>query len=123
MANVLGDACPGDVLMYVCNIIGGGNTIWSGTAFYCPSKSNETILRHSQFNSESGTFGSCNDRAVIMARSLGVTNNCYSSQLNITVTSDMNNKTIQCAHSSDRIVTIGVVTLSIATGKINQNFI
>ena len=114
VTNAPGDACPGDVLTYNCIIIGGGNTIWSGTAFNCPSKSNETILRHSQF--ARGTFGSCNDGA-ITARSLGVVNSCYSSQLNVTVSSDMNNQNIQCAHSSDRIVTIGVETLSITTGK------
>ena len=114
MTNTPGDACPGDVLIYNCIITGPGNTIWNGTAFSCPSKSNETILRHSQFTS--GTFGTCNARA-ITARSLGVVNSCYSSQLNVTVSSDMNNKTIECAHSSDRIVTVGVETLSIATGK------
>ena len=103
--------------MYTCTIVGGGNTIWSGTAFDCSSKSNEIILRHSQFDSELGTFGNCNEGA-ITAHSLGVVNNnCYSSQLNVTIDSDMNNKTIQCAHSSVGIVTIDVAILSIATGK------
>ena len=115
-SNVSGAACPGDVLMYVCDIIGSGNTIWNGTAFYCPSKSNEAILRHSQFSTESGTFGSCNDRTSIMVQSLGVINNCFSSQLNITVTTDMNNATIRCSHSSNRIETVGEITLSVATG-------
>ena len=110
-----GAACPGDVLTYTCTVVGSGNTIWSGSAFDCDTKMNEIILRHSQFAS-SGTSGNCNDGA-IRTQSIGVVNNnCYFSQLNVTVTSDMNGKTIQCAHSSDRVVTVGVATLSIATG-------
>ena len=110
-----GYACPGDTLTYTCTIAGPGNTIWSGTAFDCSSKSDEIILRHSQFGI--GTFGNCNDGA-ITAQSLGVVDSsCYSSQLNVTVSSDMNNQNIQCAYSSDRITTIEVATLSLATGK------
>ena len=115
---VTGDACPGDVLTYTCTIVGSGNTIWSGSVFDCEAKMNEIILRHSQFDMESGTFGNCNDGA-IRTRSIGVVNNdCYSSQLNITVTSDMHGKTIRCSHSSDRIVTVGEVTLSVVTGTV-----
>ena len=110
-----GDACPGDVLTYTCTIIGGGSTIWSGSAFDCSSKSNEIILRHSQF--ASGMDGNCNGGA-ITARSLGVVDDtCYSSQLNLTFNLDLNNKTVQCAYSSETIESIGVATLSIATGK------
>jgi hypothetical protein len=116
VTNISGAACPGDVLMYVCDITGPGNTIWNGTAFYCPSKSNETILRHSQFSTLSGTSGSCNDRTVIRAQSLGTINRCFSSQLNVTVTSDLNGTTIRCSHSSDRIEKIGEIVLSVATG-------
>lgn len=111
---MVGDACPGDALMYTCTIIGGGSTIWSGTAFDCESKSDEIILRHSQF--VSGTSGNCNNGA-ITARSLGRADTCYSSQLNLTFSSALNNKTIQCAYSSETIETIGEVTLIIATGK------
>ena len=116
MTDISGAACPGNVLTYECDITGPGNTIWNGTAFYCPLKSNEIILRHSQFNTESGTSGTCNDRTLIEVRSLGVINNCFSSELNITVSSDLNNKTIRCSHSSSRIVTIGEIRLSVATG-------
>ena len=116
MTNISGAACPGNLLTYECDITGPGNTIWNGTAFYCPLKSNETILRHSQFSSESGTSGNCNDRTLIEARSLGVINNCFSSQLNITITSDLKNKTIRCSHSSAKIVAIGEVQVPVATG-------
>ena len=114
MTDISGAACPGDMLTYECDIAGAGNTIWNGTAFYCPLKSNEIILRHSQFRT--GTSGSCNDRTLIEVQSLGVINNCFSSQLNITITSDLNNKTIRCSHSSSTIVMIGEIRLSVATG-------
>ena len=112
MVNIT-NACPGDVLMYQCNIVGSGNTIWTGTAF-SDCSNNEIILRHSTFASGMA-FGNCNNGA-ISARGLGVDNNCYSSQLNVTVNSDLNNKTIRCDHSSDTVVTIRTVTLSVATG-------
>ena len=114
--NTLGDACtqhPGDVLMFSCTITGGGITIWAGTAFNCPSTANEIILHHSLGTS----FGGCNGGA-ITAGNLGVVgHNCYSSQLNVTLSSDMNDKTIACTHNSGSTVTlIGVETLSLSVG-------
>ena len=116
MLQTMRDSRPGDVLTYTCTINGGGNTIWSGSAFNCETKMNEIILRHSQFN-VSGSSGNCNDGA-IMAQSLrDINNTCFSSQLNVTVGLEMNNKTIQCTHSFETITTIGVATISVATGK------
>jgi hypothetical protein len=101
--------------MYNCTINGGGSTIWSGSAFDCETRMDEIILRHSQF--ETGSSGNCNGGAV-NAQSLGVINNtCFSSQLNVTVDLEMNNRTVQCAHSSETITTVGVGTISIATGE------
>ena len=112
----MGDVCPGDVLMYNCAINGGGSTIWSGSAFDCEMRNDEIILRHSQFESGSPS-GNCNDGAVI-AQSLGaVDNTCFSSQLSITIDLEMNNKTVQCAHSTTAITPIGVGIISIATGE------
>ena len=90
-------ACPGDVLTYTCNIAGGGTTIWDGTAFDC--RLNAILLRHSQFALESRASGSCNDDAIV-ARSIGVNNFCYISELNVTVSSSLHSKTIQCTHNS-----------------------
>ena len=111
----VGDVCPGDVLMYNCTINGAGSTIWSGSAFDCEMRNDEIILRHSQF--ESGSSGNCNDGAVT-AQSLGVVDNtCFSSQLSVTVNLEMNNKTVQCAHSTTIITPIGVGIISVATGE------
>lgn len=115
MPQTMGDACPGDVLMYNCTINGGGSTIWSGSAFDCETRMDEIILRHSQF--VSGSSGNCNDGAVT-AQSLGVVDStCFTSQLSVTVDLEMNNKTVLCAHSSEIITTIGVGIISVATGE------
>ena len=90
--------------------------LWTGTAFSCSGSINDISLRHTQFNS--GASGSCNNDA-LMAKSIRVTNDCYTSQLNVTVSSTLNNKTIQCTHDSNmgsRIIgssTLHVMTLSL----------
>ena len=66
--------------------------------------------------SPGGTSRDCNDGA-IMARSIGVEDSQYTSQLNVTVTDDMAGKTIICltANASDQIIqfsttiTIGII--------------
>ena len=111
--------CPGELMVFTCNIIGGGNTLWDGSAFSCAS--NEIFLRHSQFSLPAGISGSCNNGA-IMGRSIGVTDGCYSSELNVTVSSDLSGRTIQCNHDgSDGLRTIGVTTLNVVTGKSTRN--
>lgn len=87
-------ASPGDLLTFECTSFGGITTIWHGSAFDCGPGSDEIWLQHSQFPSRAR--GSCNS-GQILAQSVGVVNNTYYiSQLNVTVSSDMLNKTIQC---------------------------
>ena len=66
-------------------------TFWSGTAFKCQYSSNAIILLHSQFNSSHVT---CNDGTII-AKSISLEGNNYTSQLNITVTPDIVGKTTE----------------------------
>lgn len=105
-------ACPGEVLTYTCNITGGGNTIWGGTAFDCAF--NEIILRHSQFTF--GIFGECNNGRIV-AMTIGVMNNFYVSELNVTVNASLHNKTIQCSHSSYSFRIIDTSVITVVTGK------
>ena len=71
----------------------GGATVWSGTAFDCPN--NEITLLHSVFKSGHRAFGICNNGA-ILAWSLQVVDSYYTSQLKVTLTSDVVGKTIMC---------------------------
>ena len=114
--------CPGDMLTYTCTVTGSGNTIWDGSAFDC--QHNEIILRHSQFTASGGhgTFGECNNGAIV-ARSIGVTNNCYISELNVTVSANLHNRTVQCIKSDDSLRIIGKSTITVVTGKLQELYI
>ena len=109
-------ACPGDVLNFTCTVIGIGNTLWRGSTFNCPDTTNEIILRHSQFSRSEGTSGNCNNGAIV-ARSIGVESDCFTSQLNITVSAGLTNKTVQCDHNSaGGTASVGTSTLNVITG-------
>ena len=108
--------CPGYTLTFAeCTVVGRpvGYTVWRGTAFDCVS--GELTLFHSNFTSDSSNVRDCNDGAIV-GQGLRVEDNCYTSQLNITVRSDMIGKTIKCVYDdvntettvgSLRIVTTG----------------
>ena len=112
-------------MTYQCNVVGGGATLWNGSLFDCPSKSNQILLRHSEFQLASAS-GECNSEAVI-ANSIGISesltnnsNQCYSSQLNIAVSPSMNNKIIECNHDNIQqgtVTSIGVRILNFTSGN------
>ena len=106
--------CPKGVLTFVCRVSDGAATIWRGNFFNCPSGGNEIILRHSQF--ENGFVVTCNDGA-ISVHSTEVTNNSYTSQLNVTVNPEMNNGTVECIQDSSNVTYyVGACMLILATG-------
>ena len=93
----------------------GGATVWRGTALNCTMSDHEIVLLHSRFESNTGTLRICNNGAIV-GRSLRVENNSsYTSQLNVTVSSDMIGESIECAHDHGTTDTIGSSTLT-ATG-------
>ena len=95
-----GCICPGYTLTYECTVMGGpgGATVWRGTVFNCPLSDHEVVLLHSRFESDTGTFRTCNNGAIV-GQSLRVEDNSrYISQLNVTVSSDMIGESIECAH-------------------------
>ena len=100
--------CPEGIITFKCIIDGsepGGFTIWNGTAFNC-GQSNNILLRHNLFNTQTGAFGSCNN-GIISGQSLRVSaeGNVYTSQLQVNVTnssrSDLIGRTVQCVYSPD----------------------
>lgn len=104
--------CPEDILTFICSVSDGAATIWKGSIFNCPA--NEIILRHGRF--ENGVDGTCNDGEIV-AYSTEVSNNSYSSQLNVTVSPEMHNGTIECTQLSLAGESfVGICTLIIATG-------
>ena len=111
----IGCACAGDILTFKCSASGSGNTLWSGTVF---EDQCSITLRHSQFESPGGVYDECSDGHIV-GRSLAVEGNCYTSQLNVTVSDSFNNKTVTCTHNSGTGMSIiGVSTLTIVQGRL-----
>ena len=113
-------SCPGDVLTTECVTMGGGFTLWQGTAFQCVSTSNVIILRHSQFGGLYNPAESCNNGAIV-ARAIGVVNGSYTSQLKVTVSLELNDTTVKCVHLHWYNLTDTVIKriqiIVLATGK------
>ena len=96
-------ACAGDRLIYNYNAVGGTATQWKGTAFdcTCPLDDSEITLRHSQFaSSQDVGINFVYNNGDLVGHSIGVANDCYTSQLNVTIRKSFNNKTVQCAFTS-----------------------
>lgn len=107
-------ACPGDVLTYTCTIEGGRSTVWSGSAFDCAG--NEIVLHHNRFAGE-GVTDECNN-GTITAHSVRVEDNShYTSQLNVTVSSGLHNKTVICSRDTEKPPT-GEIRISVLTGRL-----
>ena len=111
-----GCVCPGYTLIYECAVRGGsgGATVWRGSAFDCPL--NEITLLHSRFTSLNGTFGVCNNEAIV-GMSLRAKDSCYTSQLTVKLSTDMVGESISCVHDDTSTNTaIGSTKIDIATG-------
>ena len=107
-------SCPGDVLTTECTIMGVGVTVWKGTALQCDNS--EIVLLHIQFNN---TYTLTCNNGRIVARGLGVINNSYISQLNVTVSLELNNTTVECWHDNytAEIFIRSIQITVLATGK------
>ena len=108
-----------------CNIDGGGATIWNGTSFRCQNTNHVIILRHSQINnSEIQKIRGVCTNGKIVASAIGIVNDSYISQLNVTVTPEMNNKTVECWHNhnlTDTLVKRMYIILITQNLSLNQS--
>ena len=87
--------CLGYTQTFECSICEGGVTVWSSTFFECSRQ--EIHLRHSQYSDvEASANGECNQGSVL-AKSIGIHQQCYISQLIVTIEEEMINKTIECS--------------------------
>ena len=98
--------CPGSDLTYECTIMDETaigvvtSTVWTGTAFDCPETEDEITLPNIIRRFPSTTSLGCNDGA-IRGRGIKVEENRYTSQVNVTVDSYMDGKTVECYRGSD----------------------
>ena len=112
--------CPGDIIVINCSIVGGGITAWNGSSFQCNDHNTNIIaLRHTQFKQSQKPRGTCNNGDIV-ARAIGVVNDSYISQLNVTVTPALNNTTVKCWHDYNLTETIvKTVDIVLASHKIS----
>ena len=119
---VLRSCCtyPGHNLTYECTVMGSsfGFTVWRGSAFDC--KIEEIPLRHHRFTD--GVAGECNNGSIV-AQSLREQDGFYTSQLNVTFTTALIGKNIECVHDSlNNTDTVGSMNIS-TSGKLINNTI
>ena len=111
--------CSGDIVTYECTVVGdnGEITVWMGDFFHCPNRKREILLVHSDFTSvqRGGVYSTriCNNGNVV-GRIVRAENGCYTSQLNVTLTSDIIGQSIACAYDNGTIHSVG--SLSITAG-------
>ncbi len=104
--------CPGDVETYICTVVGGGVTVWSGTAFDCPPV-NAIQLAHVLYSG--GTAGTCTSGAISGNGTSVDTSGaepCYTSELSVTVSANMDGQTVVCTR--DATAMIGTDSLRVA---------
>ena len=101
---------------------GEGATRWTGTLFNCRTPGG-ILLRHTKFENDNAA-GECNNGSLV-AHSTGVvyTNNsrCFVSQLNISMNTFINNKTVTCSHVYDTretVVNTSTIDVTSCTGII-----
>ena len=109
--------CSGDTVTHECTVVGdnGGITVWTGDFFHCPNGRREIGLLHSDFTSVQGggsySTQICNNGNVV-GRIVSAENSQYTSQLNVTLTSDIVGKSIVCAYDNGTIHRIGSCNLT-----------
>ena len=91
-------ACPGEILTYNCTVEGGRATIWGGSAIDCAG--NDITFRHDNVNFIDRTIKLEECNGAIVGQSVDIDGTYYISQLNITVSNRLNDKTVTCISDS-----------------------
>ena len=91
-------ANEGDLVQCIC-VNGAGiiaSTVWDGTAFMCPNQvsaaDNRITVRHADTFNQSTQMCGSNIRAI----GIHVSGNNYTSLLNVTTTTDLHLRTVEC---------------------------
>ena len=114
-----GCICPNHNITFQCITVGGGITVWQGSAFQCPESSNEIALRHSQFF-ESAHAGVCNDGAICAYAVSIPAPDCYVSNLTVYITPALEGRTVRCEYDGGTAAVnlIGSFTLNITRSEL-----
>ena len=106
-------------MSYTCTVVGGLLTVWSGSAFSCVGSGNEISLRHNDFQTAKGI---CNNGAIV-AYSIENVGSCYTSGLDVRLSTELQGQTITCnIDDGSNPTEIGSAMLMVSTslGILNQ---
>ena len=103
-------------MTFECSVNGivEGSTVWSGNALRQCTVPVPIFLRHREFRSTLGTSGVCNNGDIVI-HSLRADSSCYTSQMNILFSANLNGSTVACAYDNGT-ATVGVGSMSIMAG-------
>ena len=87
--------CPGLELRLQCTVVGGTNTIWTGSALNDCGGGGEILLRHSQFE-HGAVVGTCNDDESVIAQWISKDDQNFTSQLIVYLDAALNGATVEC---------------------------
>ena len=104
-------------MVYECTVTGGVFTVWGGSAFQCAG--NEITLPNSEFGAVPPPAAVCNNGQII-GRGISQQNNCYTSQLNITLGEELIGRNVMCGiDDGQQLTTIDNIVLATPTSKCN----
>jgi hypothetical protein len=118
-----GCICPNhDISAFQCTTgVGGGITVWQGSAFQCPQTSDEIALRHAQFL---GSVGVCNDGAICAHAHSIQSPDCFISNLTVYITPALEGRIVRCEYDDGtRVSLIRSFTLNITRSKLSKQLI
>ena len=111
-------SCIGDTLTFECTIMNGLGTAWRGSAFNCASSGNEINLLVNNIGDLT-----CND-GLIIGRVIKREGNNYTSQLNVTLSSNLIGQIIECtSDNGSQRTPIFNITLDIRKWACSYNII
>ena len=103
--------CLGQNVTYECTASGGTFTVWTGSAFMCPSE--EIALIHVRFLA---AVGACNNGA-IFGKGVSSTNSNYTSHLTVMLQPELVGRSITCSVDIGDLISIGTGNLTISKGS------
>ena len=114
-----GCICPNHNITFQCTTVGGGITIWQGSAFQCPQLSNGITLYHSRFLE--AVEPCCNDGAICAHADSIVSPDCFVSNLTVYITPDLDGRTVRCEYDDgNSVILVRSFILNITSGECNN---
>ena len=112
--------CTCETLTLECNVIGFGSTVLSlqGNSIIC----DKITLLHTRYNSGTRSRAVCNNGATdLVGWSLGVEDNCFTSQLQIKFNDNFAENLVSCIYDNGTAEKVVGNYLIHAVGKLNDN--